>query len=96
MRTPRPINMTPLRRRVLVMLAAGGSQRGQDIGFEFATNRKDASRQAFRTPQAATRWAAAFMAPLVAAGMVHRAGTGLGGYYSIKQAGLIQLTKGKP
>ena len=80
------LNLTPLRRRVLAALEQRGEMRGQDIGWDFPTPSKG-RQHPFKTPQQATRWSAAFMSPLVAAGYVLSWGCGLGGHYRITAKG---------
>lgn len=84
---PKILNMTPLRRRVLAALEQRGPIRGQDLAYEFAATRRQIIGAPFKTPQMATRWSAAFMGPLLKAGLVTRWGVGLGGEYRITGPG---------
>jgi hypothetical protein len=91
------LNLTPLRRRVLGALEQRGAMKGQDLGYEFATPRRELRGHqgaAFKAPQAATRWAAAFMAPMVKATLARQAGPGLGGEYQITDRGKDALRHG--
>lgn len=69
--------LTPLRRRVLVAIAAGPEGDLQEIGYRFSSNPRGLPI-VFRRPQAATRFGCKLAAPLRHAGLIEAARAGGG------------------
>jgi hypothetical protein len=90
-----PFRMTRLRMRVLDALSDRGELAGQDIAYEFASP-KPGMKKPFKTPQAATRWSASYMKPLIRHGFVNHRGRGRGGIYSITSSGVHRCIREQP